>query len=1443
MSSVKAQLKAIGDAVKKNQFDDAIELSRALIQKDSKNYLGYDNSLHSRISQLTYKHSHIFLGFSLEKRQQLDAAERAYLDAAKIQPQSPQAWQGLIKLFEAQDRKKLSAYRDAAIKLAEIYSQVNELPKCRDAINKFVEFANENGDRRQYVDALALTTPESPVYEALEGHVPRPAHTYEKMATIAEEDERKRINTLIGERRTRIGARLNDVTVEVKREVLTESRLEHIYRQLINWVADDELRRLYEEKLLRHCYDRLVVTPPGDEKTAIRDTVVQLANDMVIIKHPLKFAWDIAIDWKDYKDIAEWDVNILREYCSFFPDSDVYKVITGFLTSSISPFPAAPKPQVAADLVESEEETSEDDSDGGAPTSFVPVTDEDRLLMMTDGIATANSLLAYRLMGEYYQHLEEYESTVELMRKALVHVNQERVKSGFSFRNTIDAYSLYLGTSLVFYQSPRHHEEAMSLFNKVLDHDPTSTPAMIGVGLIYEEEEEYPKAVDFLTRALERDASNLRVRTEAAWVRALAGDYAAGKEELEQCVALLEKKKSSKANKELLALTQYRLGCCIWNLDKSKAARKDRNGAYAYFLGALKNNLNLAPAYTSLGKFYADYAKDKKRAKRCFQKAVELSSSEVEAAERLARSFADEGDWDRVEVVARRVVDSGKVKPPPGSKRKGISWPHSALGVALMNKSEYRDAIVSFQAALRISPEDYHSWVGLGESYYSSGRYIAATKAVLHAQTLEETASPEVLGDAWFTKYMLANIKRELGEFDEAVTLYTEVHSSRPSEEGVILALMQTMIENARDCIVKGFFGKAVQLSTDVIELSVETNALVSQTFNYWKVLGDACSVYVSVRSRIEEFPVNTIQQLLQGADMESHADVLADVDKVQPNAAEAESIFPSGELNGEILSKCLHGMILCFKLAIHVSSNDIHAQAVAYYNLGWAEYQAHTCLPLKGKKKKSSQYLRAAIRAFKRAIELEHGNAEFWNSLGVVTSQINPEVSQHAFVRSLHIDERNPIAWTNLATLALLQNDAQLANEAFTRAQSNDPEYSYAWLGQGFVALLFGDKDEARGLFTHAMEISDSSTVAIRHQYSASIFDHIVTSPAKMGIIDLLQPLYALSQSEAMSPGDLAYRHLRTLFQERIHDHSKTLGTLEDICGILEAEYEESESPEALGRFALAKVDLARSYLATGRYDDAVECGDMALSLTSDEAENELDKEQRKKGRLSAHLTVGLAQYFKGDIVESISYFESGLEECDGDADAVCLLAQVLWATGSEESREKAREVLFTVIEEQPDHIQSVLLLGVIALLDDDDESLEAVVSELHSLRTSDKVKGADHSRIGTVLKCIRMMPEDRTEEDVLTEIQTDIMLYPHLPHGWTSLATVSGAEYPAEMAVKVALAGIPPRGSLDAGDLAKAYAGTGKAADAQAAIFVAPWASDGWKSLGEIVEAAMNG
>lgn len=1314
------------------------------------------------------------------------------------------------------------------INLARIFHDADDLYKSQDAVDKFIDFARVHGEKAQYADALWIQLPESPIYALLEGRFPPPSQTYERIAGILEDFEKKRINNLVGERRTRLGAKLSEVTLEVKREVYAQSKLEHIYRQLIIWIRDDDIRRQYEEKLIYYCHERMLASPPGDGKSQEREKVFGLANDMVVIKHPYKLAWDIALDWQDKKEIKDYDVDVLRAYCTFFPDSDLYKAITAFLTSTMSPFPL-PKPEIgqAAPVDSASTEDSDDDDDGGVPTFVVPRTDEDRIVMMTEAVTTNESSLGYRLAGQLFVHYGEYESAVEFLRKAQAFLVKERTKTGLDLRNTEDSYSLSLGTALVYYQSPRHHAVAKTLFNKVLEHDATSTPALIGVGLIFEEEEEYDEAISFLTRALQRDTSNVKVRSESAWVRALKGDWQQAREEFQWCMGLLDTKD---APKDLLAETQYRLGFCIWNMDTSQQARKQRKGecAYTYWLAALNNNLHHAPTYTSLGVYYADYANDTKRSRRCFQKALELSAAEVSAAERLARSFADDGDWDRVELVAQRIVDSGKVKPPPGSKRKGISWPFAALGIAELNKQDFHKSIVSFQAALRLSPNDYHSWVGLGEAYHSSGRFVAATKAIVNAQKLEEDTEADISGDTWFTKYMLANIKRELGDYDEAIALYQVVMETHPEEEGVTLALIQTMVDNALTSVEKGLFGKSVQLAIDTIAFATTVESSVLETFNYWKSVADACSVFLSVQSHAAKFPSEDVKTILKKMSPEA-CDILNSTDKVNANVLMANGMSGNNYLHGAGLTACIHAMILSYKQAIHVSTLDRHAQAVGYYNLGWAEQRAHTCLSREARKK-SSMYLKAAVRAFKRAIELEAGNADFWNALGVVTSEINPSVSQHAFVRSLHLDERSPVTWTNMGTLALLSRDIKLANEAFTRAQSTDPDYAHAWLGQSFVALMYGEAKEARGLFTHAMGIAEASSLPTRHHYSASMFDHILTTPPDLNVASLIQPLFALNQVRSLQPQDLVFGHLATLFQERTHDSSCAVEVLEKIISTLETDYENTESRESLAHLTLAKTDLARAYLAAGSYDDAAECGELALVLSSDEADSELSGQQRRKARLSAHVTVGLAKYYANNFDDALVYFEEALGESDGNPDAVCLLTQVLWAQGSEEARERARAALFEVIGKDPDHVQSILLLGVIALLDEDEDSLEAVVEELQSLRTNEKVSATEQSHIGEVLRAIAT---EKTPLDMTNQMQNDIMLYPNLPHGWSSLAEATEDDYAAQMALKVAARGIPPRGELEGQDLARAYAGTGRAADAQRAVLLAPWEKDGWRAL----------
>lgn len=1421
MSSSKAALKAINEAIKQQKFDAVIQQAQDFLQKEPRNY----NAL-------------TFLAYALDKKDNLEDAEKTYDTATKLRPNDHTAWQGLVKLYERQGANKLAAYHNAAVRLTQIFQDAEQTYKAQKTIDDYVSFARAHGSPDHYADALRLTLPDSPVYSVVEGRT-RPAETYETIARILETHEKKQVNSLIGERRTRIGARVNEVAIEVKREILGASQLAGLYREIINWSNDDDVRRQYEEKLLQHCYDRLLVFPPGPQKSEELQVVLKLAADMVIIKHPYRLAWEITIDWRDCKETNEWDAGVLRDYCTFFPHTDLSRVITAYLSSDISPFPkldpAGDLPAQGGDA----EDDSEDDDDGGAPTIVVPLTEPDRLLMMAEGIMATQSLFAYRLVAEYYEYLQEHEANVEMIRKALVLLRDQKTRTGMSFLNIQDTYNLRLATALVYYQSPRHHQEAKALFDGVLARDPTSTPALIGVGLIYEEEEEYGQAVSFLDRALERDPENLRVRSEAAWVKALNGDYATSAAELGRCIPLVAAK--GDASKDLLAQTQYRLGICIWNLDSSKAARKNRgpDSAYQYFLDSLRSNHNFAAAYTSLGVYYADCARDKKRARKCFQKAVELSPSEIVSAERLARSFADDADWDGVELVARRIVDSGKVKPPPGSKRKGISWPFSALGVAQLHKQEHHLAIISFQSALRIAPNDYHSWVGLGESYYSSGRYISASKAIQNAQRLEGELDTIGADEIWFTKFMLANIKRELGEFDEAIFLYQDVMRSRPDEEGVAIALMQTLVDSALDSLEKGFFGKAVNTAKEALAFAIVAPEGIKETFNFWKTIADSCAIFSSIQGRVTDLPIDDIRTLIGEGHDRPEFDLLKDIDRVDSTVVLARGIFPDDEKVGVDLTRAIHATVLAHKCAIHASAHDPHAQSVAYYNLGWAEHRAHVCLP-ESLNKKFSRYSKAAIRCFKRAIELEAGNSDFWNALGVVTSRINPAVSQHAFVRCVYLNERDVRAWTNLGTLGLLQNDLELANEAFTRAQSTDPDYAHAWMGQGFVALLAHNDlkeaaREARGLFTHAMEISESSSLASRQQYALSMFDHVLTAPPDVSVTSLIQAVFSLSQLQSLKPQNLAYGHLCALFQERIHDSQKSIAVLKDMCSSIEADYEFTESPSSLKKFALAKTDLARAYLAVGSNDEAINCGQMALELSSDASDNELTAEERRKARLSAHLTVGLALYYKEDVDEAVAYLDSALQESNNNPDAVCLLAQVLWATGLEEARERARSMLFGVVEETPEHVQSVLLLGVIGILDQDEEVIEAIIPELEGLRTAGTVSSAEQFQIGELLQAVAALSEKDADKEVLIQAQTDVMLYPQLPHGWSQLGDVVDADedYPRELAVTVATQAVPPKGDLIAEDVADAYSGTGKATNAQVGIMFAPWLRHGWQGL----------
>lgn len=324
----------------------------------------------------------------------------------------------------------------------------------------------------------------------------------------------------------------------------------------------------------------------------------------------------------------------------------------------------------------------------------------------------------------------------------------------------------------------------------------------------------------------------------------------------------------------------------------------------------------------------------------------------------------------------------------------------------------------------------------------------------------------------------------------------------------------------------------------------------------------------------------------------------------------------------------------------------------------------------------------------------------------------------------------------------------------------------------------------------------------------------------------------------------DSALQHLSALYSERIGEYSSATDSLTAVCDTAEQEYEASESLMVLTQFAEGKADLARVCLAKGDFAAAADSAETALQLsTEDTADGPSIPEPgaRQKCRLSAQITASLAFYHMKTLDKALDMLRAALDESKQAANVVCLLVQVLWARGGMEEHSVAIEQLLSCVEKSSTHLTSLILLAVIATLEDDEDTLAEVSWSLQALRTSGKLDNSEQRRLDQVF--LSIAAASRSEEEAAAKevaaAQTAIYLSPHRPHGWTSLASLCDDPFPAGMALKTAQREVPPNGLLEVEALAEIFVGTGKALDMQRAIMVAPWMRPGWQGFDEILSA----
>lgn len=364
-------------------------------------------------------------------------------------------------------------------------------------------------------------------------------------------------------------------------------------------------------------------------------------------------------------------------------------------------------------------------------------------------------------------------------------------------------------------------------------------------------------------------------------------------------------------------------------------------------------------------------------------------------------------------------------------------------------------SIQSFQTALRGDNTDSNSWTGLGEVYAESGRYVAASKAFARASAVD----PE----NWYARFLLGMVHRQILEFDEAKDVFESVLRERPEEFVVLDHLCETFVASARHNVERRYFGDAISDAIEALKISGRISKINSRTFDLWKNTGDAIEIFLQVKSMVSKFPAEVVSELFQSVQIE--ADIYSEISNIDEADGVSINKLASVECS-DILQTVIYFYILAFKISLLITFGTKRSKAVGWFNIACAELRAGI------KFDRSFQYEQAAIECLKNAIKLEPKNAVFWNAYGIATAGRFPLISQHAFIRSLIIDHKQTVAWSNLGAMYLVKGDLELANLAFEKSQSADPDYVASWVGRGFIAAALGEEEEANGLFEHSFSI-----------------------------------------------------------------------------------------------------------------------------------------------------------------------------------------------------------------------------------------------------------------------------------------------------------------------------------------------------------------------------------
>ncbi|XP_078070894.1 superkiller complex protein 3 isoform X1 [Mustelus asterias] len=467
------------------------------------------------------------------------------------------------------------------------------------------------------------------------------------------------------------------------------------------------------------------------------------------------------------------------------------------------------------------------------------------------------------------------------------------------------------------------------------------------------------------------------------------------------------------------------LGLTYWFMGETM--RKDKTKTATNLLKAARLDTYNGRTFCYLGHYYQDIVQDKSRARGCYKKAFELNNNDEEAGAAAVDLSVELGDMETALAVLQTVTDQ--------SSAGTAKWAWLRRGLYYLRTNQHLQAVSDLQAALRADPKDSNCWECLGEAYLSRGGYNAALRAF--------TKASELNPNSVYNIYKIAAIKQILGKYAEAIAEYKQIIQNIKNYVPALKGLGECYLMVARSARNDYLDGRALDSAEEALQYLARAVQCRPDVSCLWKLIGDTCTTLHVLSPTKVNIKVSAI--LIE-----------------QNEKSRVQSLNKS-----ELLR--LGGR--CYGRALTLMSTS----ANLWCDLGMNYYrQAQHHLATTGELSVVSELLEKAVQCLKKSVMLDSKNHLYWNALGVVASYKGIEnytLAQHAFIKSVQVEQNNVVAWTNLGATYLKNESIELAHEAFKVAQSLEPSYVMCWIGQALIAESVGSY-ETMDLFRHTTEL-----------------------------------------------------------------------------------------------------------------------------------------------------------------------------------------------------------------------------------------------------------------------------------------------------------------------------------------------------------------------------------